>query len=147
MFISINYDNPKYLKLQKKIFNLTLKILNNFLNKCDYYYESDSDKIKNKIENDSIFIISINKRLKNIYGQSIDCLEKNKYKHYNIEYSYDLLKNLKIKQLKLIVIHELAHSIDCIIRGPFQPFHDKHWKKIVNILGGQPSMFIDINKI
>lgn len=53
-----------------------------------------------------------------------------------IELSEFLCKNMKEKEVKDTILHEMAHAIDAGIRGHSN--HDKEWKKIASEIGATP---------
>ena len=140
MIIKLFIENPNQLKTYNKLYKITYNILNKFCNTCPKEYLHVIPKLKL-----TPFIISIrNKEIKSFYGWA-DTIEQNG-RIDEVIVTYDnCLTRFTTKQLRPIVAHELAHCIDNLIRGSDCPAHDKEWKKIVKLLGGQPSTRIFIN--
>lgn len=139
MKINLNIKNKKYFKLLNKITEISYEILIKFIKKHPHKYDNiiiDIELIP--------FEFLINERLTGCYAQAYFYKTKNKINKQIIEFSPQINAFNK-RQLKLIVAHELAHSIDFLIRGENFKDHDAEWKEIAIILKTQPTFTIDIN--
>ena len=142
MQINISINNTSEIETLSKLASLTYEILLKFINNCPQKYKHLIKKLKK-----TPFALSFNNKFKNTYATATYGGSSKNIKLLIIEVNNNL-KTFNEKQLKLIISHELAHSIDFLDRGDNDEhfWHDSEWKKLAVILEAQPTYTIDINK-
>lgn len=143
MQINIIIKNKKHKKFLNKVFNVTYDILSTFIKNCPKEYKCIIPKLKK-----TPILVWVNTKIRNYYAEAY-YLEKNKkITALTVEYSENLMLKVREKNIKLVAAHELAHSIDYLLRGINNDYkhHDKEWKKLAVLLNAQPSCVIDFNK-
>jgi hypothetical protein len=138
MQINLKINNKNEIKLLQRLAEVSYDILTKFITLNHIKYKHILPLIEYMP-----FVISINNKFKCIYGQAYYTKYKNKIDSLTVEYSFEL-DTFNKRQIKLIAAHELAHSIDFLMRGDGFKDHDHEWKEIVELLGGQPAFTIDI---
>lgn len=142
MQINVIIKHKEHSKTLCIIAEISHKILQKFVDNCPTEYKHILQEL-----NVIPIEVSMSKKFKTFYAQAYYKAYKKILHTLTIEYAEDLVKFNK-RQIRLIVAHELAHSIDFILRGIKNDFkhHDKVWQKIAILLGAQPYPTIEIKK-